>query len=77
MVEDDEALHAHALLQDGGQQVRQVVVAGRAPLLVVVRDESAHGHARAEVQQRQHGPQHRATHVLEVHVDAARAGRGE
>src|SRR3546814_9091528 len=35
------------------------------------------GNARADVEQRQHGIQHRAADVLEVDVDAVRAGRSE
>ena len=59
------------------QQQRQPVRAGRRRLVVVVRDKPAHRHARADVEQRQHRVEHRAADVLEIDVDAVRAGGGE
>ena len=41
---------------------------------VVLRDQAAHRDAREIVEQREHRVPHRAAHVLEIDVDAARAG---
>src|SRR5262249_54210230 len=46
-------------------------------LVVVVRDESAHGHACADVEQRQNSIEHGAADILEIDIDAARTGRRE
>ena len=42
-----------------------------------MRDRAAHGHARADVEQRQYCIEHRAADVFEIHVDAVRAGCGK
>lgn len=77
VVQDDEALHVHPFLQNRGQQLPQVVpTEGRRVIVVVVRNEAAHRHAGVQIEQRQHRLQHRPAHVLEVHVDAIRAGHG-
>jgi hypothetical protein len=40
-------------------------------------DEAANGHSGSMVEQWQHRLEHFATHVLEIDVDAGRAGGGE
>ena len=74
VIEDDEALHADPPRQDQACHARQPVRTGRRRRIVVMRNESAHRHARVHVEQRRHRIEHRATDVLEVDIDAARAG---
>jgi hypothetical protein len=46
----------------------------RQRLAVVAGDHAAQGDAAEGVHARQHGVQHHAAHVLEIAVDAVRAG---
>ena len=42
--------------------------------VVVMRDQAAHRNARERVEQRKHRLEHRAADILEIDVDAFRAG---
>ncbi len=70
-------LHADALLQQRVGEARQAIGARRQFAVVVLRNQAAHRHARADVEQRQHGVEDRAADVLEIDVDAVRAGVGQ
>ena len=72
MVVDEEALERHAFDQDGAQQARCPVGAGRRRGKVVVGDQPAHRDARADVEPGHDGVQHGAADILEVDVDAVR-----
>ena len=50
---------------------------GRRLGLVVLRDHAAHDHAGERVEQAEHGVLHGAADILEIDVDAVRAGLGE
>ena len=50
------------------------VRAGRQFGRVVLRDQPADRHARERIEQRQHRVEHRAADILEIDVDAFRAG---
>src|SRR6266849_2927659 len=71
----DEAAHRQALRQDlahGGGQPVGAVACSHA---VVLRDQAADRDARERVEQRHHRLPDRAADVLEVDIDAIRAGR--
>src|SRR5690606_5790314 len=70
IIEDDEALHAHALLQDGLEQQRQAIRPVRQAGTVVLRDHTAHGYARIGIEQWQHRIEDLAADVLVIDVDA-------
>jgi hypothetical protein len=44
---------------------------------IALRDQPADGHARETIKQGQHGLPNSAADILEIHVDAFRAGRCE
>ena len=73
-VPDDEAADGEALRQDGAEDRGRAVGAGRQLGHVVVGDEPADRHAREVVEEREHRVPHRAADVLEIDVDALRAG---
>src|SRR5690606_38381806 len=70
IIEDDEALHAHALFQDGLEQQRQAIRPVRQAGTVVLRDHTAHGYARIGIEQWQHRIEDLAADVLVIDVDA-------
>src|SRR5215207_10204386 len=73
-VPDDETANGEALRQDGAEDRGGAVRSRRQLGHVVVGDEPAHGHAREVVEEREHRIPHRAADVLEIDVDALRAG---
>src|SRR5580658_1134210 len=77
VIEDDESLDADAPAQHGGEQHRRAIDARGQLLEVVPGDESAQRHARADVEERCDGVQHRAADVLEVHIDPLGTGGGK
>src|SRR5688572_28890394 len=69
VVHHDEALHARALADQGGEVVRaRLRLSG-----VVLRDHAAEHNAGAQIDQRQHLVEDLAADVLEIDVDALRA----
>ena len=77
VVEDDEALHAHALLQKGVEQQWQAIRPIRQIGAVVLRDYSADRHPCAGIEQRQHCIEYLAADVLEIDVNTVRAVLGQ
>ena len=73
VVGDDEPLHQHAVADHG----EEVAGPGLGHLEVVLRDHAAEGDAREGVHKAQHRVHQGAAHVLEVDVDAVRAGAAE
>src|SRR5215831_9680407 len=73
-----EILYCHApRFEERLAQLHQRRAARDAVLITIVGDEAANGHPGSMVQQWQHRLEHFASHVLEIDVDAGRAGGGE
>ena len=70
----DEAAQGQALAQNFAHGRRQQVRPGLAAACIVLRDQPAYRHAREAVEQRQHRLPHGAADVLEIDIDALRAG---
>src|SRR2546430_5077253 len=77
MIKDDESLDLPPLAQHRRQQLWGAVEPFGKLLEVVPGDEAAQRPPRPDIEQRQHRPENRATDILEIHVDALRAGRRE
>ena len=75
MVEDDEPADRQAPDQREPHQLRDPVGPLRQRGRVVAGDAPAHRHPREGVEQGHHRVEHLAAHVLEVQIDAVRAGR--
>src|SRR5258705_9742900 len=73
-IADDEAADGQALGQHVAHHRRRPFRRYRLGV-VVMRDQAAHGNARKRVEQRKHRLEHRAADVLEIDVDAFRAGK--
>src|SRR5215468_2695029 len=73
-----EILYCHApRFEERLAQLHQRRAARDAVLITIVGDEAANGHPGSRVEQWQYRLEHFATHVLEIDVDAGRAGGGE
>src|SRR3546814_21106295 len=77
VVGDDVALELQPIAQNGGEQARRGVPPLRQPVHVVLRDEAADRHPGGAVEQRQHRVENLAGDILEIDVDAIRAGLGQ
>ena len=73
-VADDEAADGQALGQYIAHHRRRPVRRHRLGI-VVMRDQAADGNPRKGIEQRKHRFEHRAPDVLEIDVDALRAGK--
>jgi hypothetical protein len=73
VVEDDEALQANATASTSNSEP----VGPGGSVSSLFGDHSAHRHARANVEQGEHGVEHRAANAFKIDVDAVRTGGSE
>src|SRR6202008_2430564 len=72
VIENDEPLNPDPPAQHRRQQRRRAIDTGGQLLEVVPGDETAERHTGPDVEQRRHGVEHLAPHVLEIYIDPLR-----